>query len=100
MTIVDDLLIFGATEEEHDSAVKHTHGVLRQYGILLIDHKCKFKQREIIFLGHKLSADGISASEDKVKSVVACKLVEHHERRKNYGAFWGWLHTCLGSFQT
>lgn len=84
VVFIDDILIFGDTEDDHDSAVKQTLSVLHQYGIMLNDHKCKFKQREVIFLGHTLSADGISASEEKVKSIVACRAPRTREELRSF----------------
>lgn len=84
VVFIDDILIHGETEEEHDAAVKHTLHVLGQYGILLNDHKCSFKQREVMFVGHKLSADGVSPSEAKVKSILSCRAPRTKEELRSF----------------
>ncbi|XP_062714010.1 uncharacterized protein K02A2.6-like [Aedes albopictus] len=49
VVFIDDILMWGATEEEHDKAVKHTLDVLNKYGLSLNVSKCKFKQQEPSF---------------------------------------------------
>lgn len=84
VVFIDDILIFGATEEDHDAAVKQVLQVLHSYDILLNDHKCLFKQREVDFLGHKLSADGVSPSEVKIKAIQACRAPNTKEELRSF----------------
>lgn len=84
VVFIDDIMIFGETEEEHDAAVKRTLHVLSQYGILLNDHKCRFKQREVTFVGHRLSAEGVSPSEEKVKSILSCRAPRTKEELRSF----------------
>lgn len=84
VVFIDDIMIFGETEDEHDAAVKQTLHVLSQYGILLNDHKCRFKQRQVMFVGHKLSADGVSANEEKVKSILSCRAPHTKEELRSF----------------
>lgn len=55
VVFIDDIMIWGATEKEHDEAVRKTLAVLKSFGIMLNMQKCKFKQEETTFLGHKFS---------------------------------------------
>lgn len=84
VVFIDDIVIFGSTEEEHDSSVKETLKVLNDHGILLNDHKCKFKQREIVFLGHKLSSEGISPADEKVKSILQFRAPRTKEELRSF----------------
>lgn len=84
VVFIDDIMIFGATEEEHDLAVKHTLSVLNRYGILLNIHKCKFKQSEISFLGHELSSEGVAPAKDKVKSIQQFRAPQSKEELRSF----------------
>src|SRR5213078_2877398 len=65
----DDILIYSKTKEEH---FKHVHLVLRKlrehrlYGKL---SKCEFFKDEVEYLGHYISAKGISVDQHKVEAV-------------------------------
>lgn len=84
VVFIDDIMISGSTEEEHDLAVKHTLAVLKRYGILLNIHKCKFKQTEISFLGHVLSPEGVSPSEEKVRSILQFRAPLSKEELRSF----------------
>lgn len=63
---IDDIIVVGATREEHDSNLSKVMATLNENGVLLNVEKCILRQSEIEFLGHKLSAAGIQPSDDKV----------------------------------
>jgi hypothetical protein len=71
---IDDILVYSKNEDEH---TEHLHIVLQR----LRDHhlyaklsKCDFWLREIKFLGHTISQDGISVDPEKVQEVMNWKL--------------------------
>lgn len=66
----DDILVYSSSYDEH---LKHLHQVLTllvkdQWVIKL--KKCRFAQQKIHYLGHVLSAQGISTNPDKVTAVA------------------------------
>jgi hypothetical protein len=70
---IDDILVYSKNEAEH---TKHLHTVLQR----LRDHqlyaklsKCEFWLKEIKFLGHTISQDGISVDPEKVQEVMDWK---------------------------
>jgi hypothetical protein len=73
VVFIDDILVYSKNEAEH---TKHLHTVLQR----LRDHqlyaklsKCDFWLREIKFLGHTISQDGISVDPEKVQEVMDWK---------------------------
>jgi hypothetical protein len=73
VVFVDDILVYSKNEAEH---TKHLHTVLQR----LRDHKlyaklskCDFWLREIKFLGHTISQDGVSVDPEKVQEVMNWK---------------------------
>ncbi len=67
---MDDMLIHGETEEEHDERLYRLLKVLEENGITLNLDKCKFNQSEVEFLGHVISAEGIKPLHKRVEAVV------------------------------
>ena len=64
---MDDILVFGKTQDEHD---KHLEAVLRQNeeaNITLSPQKREFSKAKLTFLGHFIDADGIRADPEKQK---------------------------------
>lgn len=84
VVFIDDIMIFGASEEEHDRAVKQTLNTLKRYGILLNDHKCRFKQTQTPFLGHTLSSEGVAPAEEKVRSILNFRSPQTKEELRSF----------------
>jgi hypothetical protein len=66
---MDDILILGATQQEHDSRVRQVLQKLKLAGLTLNDAKCEFSKKEITYLGHIINSKGIRADPKKVKAV-------------------------------
>ena len=63
---IDDILIYSKNEEEH---ARHLHIVLqrlREHQLYAKFSKCDFWLKEVPFLGHVISAEGISVDPSKV----------------------------------
>lgn len=69
---MDDVLIWGATQSEHDERLRRVLSRLQEAGVTLND-KCEFSKNKIKFLGQIIQASGVSADPDKVTAVRAMK---------------------------
>ncbi|KAJ8035048.1 hypothetical protein HOLleu_22133 [Holothuria leucospilota] len=64
--VIDDVLIYGSTEAEHDARVKRVLEILKEQKVKL-NKKCKFKPSELTYLGPILSGDGLKCDPQNVK---------------------------------
>ncbi|XP_055590210.1 uncharacterized protein K02A2.6-like [Uranotaenia lowii] len=69
VNFIDDILVFGSTEEEHDAELKVVLSILKDREILLNQEKCLFKVNSLEFLGHTISSEGIRPSNRKVEAL-------------------------------
>jgi hypothetical protein len=67
--VVDDILIWGSSESEHDSRVSKVLEIARKSNLRLNQEKCKFKRKEIPYLGHILTTQGVKPDPEKVRAV-------------------------------
>jgi hypothetical protein len=70
VVFINDLLVYSKSEDEH---TEHLHIVLqrmRDHRLYVKLSKCDFWLREIKFLGHTISQDGISVDPKKVQEVM------------------------------
>ena len=65
---VDDICITGRDDKEHRDNVTQVINRLEQAGYRCRLDKCEFYKDTVIYLGHKVSSQGISPVEDKVKT--------------------------------
>lgn len=69
VNFIDDIIVFGRTEKEHDESLEKVLRKMREYGILLNHEKCVFKLNEIDFLGHHFDANGMIPARSKVEAI-------------------------------
>ena len=67
---LDDIVVSGSSEEEHDKNLGKVLGVIKQAGLKLNREKCVFKQKEIEFLGHTIGEEGVKINPAKVKAIL------------------------------
>lgn len=81
---IDDVLIFGATEQEHDEALGRVLKALKSRGVLLNQTKCVFKVTEVMFVGHHLSAAGIRPAEEKTEVLKSFRTPANAEELRSF----------------
>ena len=66
---LDDVLVALPSPEQHERDLRQLLAALCRFGLVLNVGKCIFRVRQIEFLGHRVSAQGISPLPDKVEAV-------------------------------
>jgi hypothetical protein len=70
VVFIDDILIFSKTMEEHEGHLRLVLEKLRSNQLYAKFGKCEFWLTEVAFLGHVISAGGVSVDTGKVKDVL------------------------------
>jgi hypothetical protein len=73
MVFIDDILIYSKNEEEHAEHLCLVLEKLREHQLYAKFSKCEFWLKEVGFLGHVMSGDGIAVDPSKVASVTDWK---------------------------
>ena len=66
---MDDILVFGKDEAEHDSRLQAVLQRIEDAGVTLNPEKCEFKKKELTFLGHIIDPEGIRADPEKTVAI-------------------------------
>ena len=66
---LDDVIVFSRTFEEHVSHLQIVFQKLHDFNLKLSPKKCKLFQRSVRYLGHVVSADGVSVDPEKTEKV-------------------------------
>lgn len=67
---LDDILIYSNNTADHRKHVKEVLRRLRKAGLYARADKCEFERDTVEYLGYILSAEGLTMSADKVKSII------------------------------
>lgn len=68
---VDDIIVWGATLQEHNERLAKVLERIRKNGLKLNKSKCQFGAQEIVFLGDKLTAQGVQPDQEKINAILA-----------------------------
>ena len=68
--IADDLIIAGATEEEHDHLLRNVMQRAREQNVEFNPKKIQFKLKRVVYFGTIISEHGIPPDPAKVKAMV------------------------------
>jgi hypothetical protein len=70
LVFIDDILIYSKNREEHEEHLRLVLQVLREHHLYAKFNKCEFFQKEIHYLGHVLSEEGVAVDPDKIRSIM------------------------------
>jgi hypothetical protein len=74
VVFIDDILIYSRSMEEHEEHLGIVLQRLREHQLYAKFHKCEFWIKEVPFLGHVVSPEGITVDPSKVKEVLDWEL--------------------------
>nr|GEW66315.1 putative reverse transcriptase domain-containing protein [Tanacetum cinerariifolium] len=68
IVFIDDIIVYSKTKEEHEDHLRIMLGTLRQKKLYV--SKCELWLEQVAFLGHIVSADGITMDHAKVEAIT------------------------------
>ncbi|KAA3466277.1 Retrovirus-related Pol polyprotein from transposon 17.6 [Gossypium australe] len=77
VVFIDDILIYSKIEFEHAQNLRILLQILREKRLYEKFSKCEFYLREVGFLGHVVSADGIRVDLSKIYAIVNWKALKN-----------------------
>ena len=67
---LDDIMVSGGSEEEHDKNLKSILDVIKKSGLKINEEKCVFRQKQIEFLGHIIRAEGVRINPEEIRAIL------------------------------
>ena len=67
--IMDDILVYGSDEREHDERLKTVLQRCRERNLKLNSNKLKLKTDQVEYIGHVLTPDGLKPDPGKVEVI-------------------------------
>ena len=71
--LMDDILVYGKDQAEHDTRLEVVLTQIAQAGVTLNPDKCEFNRSSLTFLGHVIDATGIHPDPGKTKAIRELK---------------------------
>ena len=98
--IVDDLLVWGKDDEEHDARRKQVLTRAREVNLEFNTEKCKIKQGDVPFVGHVLRKEGLKPDPEKIRAVKEMKPPENDKELKTFLGFIQYLGKFMPNMAT
>ena len=95
---LDDVLIFSKNREEHENRLKQVFNAIRKSGIKLSAEKCCFFKKELKYLGHVISKDGIKTDPNKIKAIASMPLPTYEHQLVSFLGFCGYYRKFILHF--
>ena len=73
MVFIDDILVYSKDAQEHEQHLRIVLQILREKQLFEKFSKCDFCLKEVPFLGHIVSTEGIRVDPTKIEAVVSWK---------------------------
>jgi hypothetical protein len=70
LVLIDDILIYYENREEHEEYLNIVLHVLKKNQLYAKFSKCNFFQKQVHYLGHVFSKEGVAVDPDKIKAIV------------------------------
>jgi len=98
--IVDDILVWGSTLEEHDERLRQVLERARQHNLKLNKKKCQLRKDEVAYVGHVITKDGLKPDPEKVRAVVEMKPPQNLKELRTFLGFVQYLGKFLPNLAT
>ena len=85
--LVDDLVVFAGTQEQHDQRLMAVLRRLEEHHVTLNREKCKFSVKEVHFLGQIVNENGVCPDKEKIQAIADMERRGVWER---CGDSWEW----------
>ena len=96
-TDIDDILVWGKEDVDHDHYLIKCLEKAKKIGMTININKCQFKSSELVYLGHKLTSNGIEPDQQKKKVLL---VYQYLKTRKEFKDCWVKLIMWASLFQT
>lgn len=98
LVYLDDIIIFGKTEEDHLENLETVFQKIRQAGMKLKPRKCLLARKEVVFLGHKVGREGVQPDPANIAKVQNWPEPETSEDLKSFLGLVGYYGRFLEGY--
>ena len=98
VVFIDDVLIYSRNEEEHEKHLRIVLERLREHQLYAKFSKCEFWLKQVDFLGHVISAEGVAVDPAKVESVLSWKQPKNVSEIRSFLGLAGYYRRFIEYF--
>jgi transposase InsO family protein len=100
VVFLDDILVYSSTLEEHLVRLGKVFQRLKDCGLKLKPSKCEFMKAKCNYLGHVVSAEGVSTDPEKIEKVLNWKVPGTAKELASFLGFTGFYRRYVEKFSS
>lgn len=98
MVYLDDVIIFSSSLDEHLQKLRLIFDRLRQTNLKVQLDKSEFLRKEVLYLGHTITKDGLKPNDDKINAVLNFPLPKTTTDIKSFLGLVGYYRRFIPDF--
>ncbi|KAL9298960.1 putative nucleotidyltransferase, Ribonuclease H [Arabidopsis thaliana] len=98
LVFFDDILVYSPDMETHVKHLEIVLQLLRQHQFYANAKKCSFGRREVEYLGHIISADGVAADPEKLDAMLKWHVPKSVTELKGFLGLIGYYRRFVKSY--
>lgn len=98
LVYLDDIIIFSASLQEHLEKLRTVFDRLRQTNLKVQLDKSEFLRKEVLYLGHTITKDGLKPNDDKIHAVLNYPLPKTTTEIKSFLGLVGYYRRFIKDF--
>lgn len=95
---LDDVIVFSSSIQQHLLRLEEVFSRLQKQGLKVKLSKCNFFQRQVKYLGHIVSAEGVATDPDKVAAVREWKTPTNLAELRSFLGFASYYRRFIAGF--
>jgi len=86
----NDKIVIGRTQQEHKEKLREAFRRLKKANLRINPDKCQFLKQELLYLGHRVTSQGISTDSDKVAAIALLQPPSTVRKLRQYLGVASW----------
>lgn len=95
---MDDIIVYSTSLQEHEDNLRSVFKKLQKANLKVQLDKCEFMHKEIAFLGHIISTEGVKPNPDKIKAIKNFPISTTEKQIKSFLGLLGYYRKFINNF--
>ena len=98
LVYLDDIIIYSTSLQEHIEKLRKVFNRLRESNMKITLNKCEFLQKEVAYLGHLITPDGVKPNPQKIEAIKKYPIPRTQKEIKAFLGLLGYYRRFIKDF--